>query len=89
MLEVIVLPLCVCAAYRNEHQTRTNTHVFFLQKVPTETESQSTMSEHKYKLTYFDLRGRAEVARLVLGAAGQTCEDVRIGWDQWPELKPS
>lgn len=47
-----------------------------------------TTSGHKYKLTYLDGRGRAEVARLIFAAAGQKYEDVRIGWDKWPELKP-
>ena len=47
------------------------------------------MSGHKYKLTYFNLRGRAELARLVFAAAGQKYEDIRIEKEQWPELKPS
>ncbi|XP_035824165.1 probable glutathione S-transferase 7 [Aplysia californica] len=43
----------------------------------------------KIKLTYFDIRGRAEVARLVLAAAKIPYEDIRIGFDQWPALKSS
>ncbi|KAK7093966.1 glutathione S-transferase-like [Littorina saxatilis] len=39
------------------------------------------------KLTYFDGRGRGEISRLLLTAAGQKFEDVRITFDQWPALK--
>jgi len=42
-----------------------------------------------YKLTYFDIRGRAEIARLIFAAAGVDYEDFRIARDKWPELKPS
>ncbi|KAL4226566.1 hypothetical protein ACF0H5_014551 [Mactra antiquata] len=41
-----------------------------------------------YKLTYFNGRGRGEVARLLLAAADKKYEDVRIEPGQWPELKP-
>ena len=36
------------------------------------------------KLTYFNLKGRAEFARLVLAQAGQEFEDVRIDQVTWP-----
>jgi len=42
----------------------------------------------KIKFTYFDGRGRGEVSRLVLAAAGQPFEDVRIAFEDWPALKP-
>ena len=49
----------------------------------------------KYKLTYFNLKGRGELSRLVLVAAGVEFEDIRIEYDynkrgseQWTELKP-
>jgi glutathione S-transferase len=42
-----------------------------------------------YKLTYFNGRGRAEIARLIFAAAGVKYEDVRLQGDQWPTLKPS
>lgn len=32
----------------------------------------------KYRLTYFDARGRAEVSRLLFAAAGKSYEDIRI-----------
>jgi len=41
-----------------------------------------------YKLTYFNVRARAEVIRLIFAAAGVEYEDVRITRDQWPALKP-
>lgn len=46
------------------------------------------MCDCKYKLTYFNGRGRAEIARLIFAAAGQKYNDNRIERDQWPgELK--
>ena len=38
-----------------------------------------------YKVVYFDGRGRAELTRLVFGAAGQNFEDVRV--KDWPNGK--
>merc|ERR1711936_980551 len=40
------------------------------------------------KMTYFDGRGRGEILRLILAKGGKKYEDVRITFDQWPELKP-
>jgi len=42
-----------------------------------------------YKLTYFNARGRAEIIRLVLTAAGVPFEDKRIEFSEMPALKPS
>ena len=41
----------------------------------------------KYKLVYFDGRGRAEVARMLFKLAGEEFEDKRITQDAWPEFK--
>lgn len=46
-----------------------------------------TMSQ--YKLTYFNGRGRAELARLLFAVAGVQYEDIRIEKDAWPQLKPT
>ncbi|XP_061179148.1 glutathione S-transferase 1-like [Saccostrea echinata] len=42
----------------------------------------------EYKLTYFDIRGRAEIARLVFAAADVSYIDDRIKREEWPALKP-
>ena len=38
-----------------------------------------------YKIVYFDGRGRAEVSRMILTAAGVEFEDVRV--KDWPSGK--
>ena len=43
----------------------------------------------KIKLTYFNAKGRAELARLVLAQAGAEYDDVRIEEEEWPSHKPS
>ena len=43
------------------------------------------MSE--YKLTYFNGRGRAEITRLILTAAGQKFTDERFEFTEWPSHK--
>ena len=47
------------------------------------------MSTPKYKLTYFNLKARAEPIRLALAAAGVQYEDVRIKFEDWPKIKGS
>lgn len=42
-----------------------------------------------YKLTYFNVRAKAEVARLLFSIAGVEYEDERIEFSSWPDLKPS
>jgi len=43
----------------------------------------------QYKLTYFNIRGRAEIIRLIFAVADEKYEDVRIEKDKWPALKSS
>jgi len=40
-----------------------------------------------YKLYYFNIRGRGEVARLIFAAAGQKYEDIRYEHEEWPSHK--
>ena len=42
-----------------------------------------------YKLYYFNMKARAELARLIFAQAGVPYEDVRIEFEKWPELKPT
>ena len=42
----------------------------------------------KIKLTYFNLRGRAEPARLILAYAGVDFDDCRVTSEEWQKLKP-
>ena len=41
----------------------------------------------KYKLTYFDGRGRGELSRMLFKAKGVDFEDVRISFQDWPSKK--
>ncbi|TMS34856.1 hypothetical protein L596_002364 [Steinernema carpocapsae] len=43
----------------------------------------------EYKLTYFNIRGLAEPARLLFALAGVDFEDNRIEHENWPPLKAS
>jgi len=47
------------------------------------------MSKTHYKLTYFDLTGRAEVSRQLFAEAGVEFEDNCIKDSEWSSLKPS
>ena len=40
-----------------------------------------------YKLTYYDMRGRAELIRMLLTLADQKFEDKRITREQWATMK--
>jgi hypothetical protein len=42
-----------------------------------------------YKLSYFDIRGLAECARMQFALADVKYEDNRIARDKWPEIKKS
>ena len=59
-----------------------------------DTPSRKKIEMAQIKLTYFNLRARAEPARLVLAYAGAKYEDVRLPapWDNpkpWADLKPN
>ena len=43
----------------------------------------------KYRLTYFPIKGRAELIRVVFHAARVPFVDRRISFDQWKEFKSS
>ncbi|XP_059155477.1 glutathione S-transferase 4-like [Physella acuta] len=47
------------------------------------------MADAKLRLIYFDFRGRAEIARLLLAAAGKEYDDVRYTMEEWPRIKPT
>jgi hypothetical protein len=42
-----------------------------------------------YKLSYFNIMGRAEVSRLLFAVADEVYEDDRFMYDEWPNcLRP-
>ncbi|RDD47888.1 S-crystallin SL11 [Trichoplax sp. H2] len=43
----------------------------------------------QYKLTYFDIRARAEVARYLFALAGVEYEDKRVTQEEWQKMKPN
>ena len=43
----------------------------------------------KYKLSYFDIYGRAEISRLMFAAAKVEYEDHRFTIEDWPSIKSS
>jgi len=56
---------------------------------PSESNKKQKSDGDTYKLTYFALRGRGEVARLIFAAAGVAYEDDRIEREKWPAFKPN
>ncbi|XP_012944480.1 glutathione S-transferase 1 [Aplysia californica] len=45
------------------------------------------MANANLKISYFNAKGRAELSRLVLAAAGKKYEDFRFKGDEWPQHK--
>ncbi|XP_012935065.1 probable glutathione S-transferase 7 [Aplysia californica] len=45
------------------------------------------MADSKLKFTYFNVKGRGELSRLVLAAAGKEYEDCRFAIGDWPKYK--
>ncbi|XP_045562530.1 hematopoietic prostaglandin D synthase isoform X4 [Salmo salar] len=45
------------------------------------------MTMQSYKLTYFNMRGRAELPRYIFAYAGIAFEDRRVEWNDWPSIK--
>lgn len=43
----------------------------------------------KFTVYYFNVKGRGEIVRLMLTAAGVDFEDHRVQGEEWPKLKPS
>ncbi len=41
------------------------------------------------KLTYFNVKGRAELPRMICAYGKLDFEDIRIEFKDWPKLKPS
>ena len=41
----------------------------------------------KPKVVYFDIQGRAQSFRYLLAHKGVDYEDIRVTFEQWPELK--
>ncbi|XP_072391078.1 glutathione S-transferase-like isoform X3 [Diabrotica undecimpunctata] len=44
---------------------------------------------HTYKLTYFDITGKAEPIRLLLSYGEIPFEDKRVEFGEWPKIKPT
>ena len=40
-----------------------------------------------YKLTYFGLRGKGELIRMIFATAGVEHTDTRVTFEEWPALK--
>ncbi|CAH1784059.1 unnamed protein product [Owenia fusiformis] len=45
--------------------------------------------QKKFKLTYFSVRARGELIRLLFHYAGKEFEDVRVEFAEWPALQPN
>jgi hypothetical protein len=43
--------------------------------------------KQKYKLTYFDFNGRAEITRLLFAAGNIEYEDCRVSFNEWSQVK--
>lgn len=47
------------------------------------------MAPPKYKLTYFDAKGIAEMIRFLLAYLEEDFEDIRLSKELWPNIKAS
>lgn len=55
----------------------------------TTTISNGPASSNKYKIVYFaGVRGRAEISRLILHAAGVPYDEMLISREEWQQMKP-
>ncbi|CAH1796833.1 unnamed protein product, partial [Owenia fusiformis] len=59
------------------------------QQQASESVTTEDIPEGPYKLTYFNLRGRAELTRMIFASKGIEYEDIRVEFKDWPEVKPT
>jgi glutathione S-transferase len=50
--------------------------------------SKKMSNNNTFKLYYYNMRGRAEVTRLILAIANRSYNDIRFNYSQWSEYKP-
>lgn len=87
----VIFPLhCTSVSVKNKHTE------WFCEKGVELTLSKAALSPlpagpsmPQYKLTYFNLRGRAEISRYLFAYSGKKYEDHRIEAADWPKIKPS
>jgi hypothetical protein len=65
----------------------TNTRISFYRKNPIFQQQQQQQKMSEFKLSYFDFRGRGEIARFLFVYGGIPFQDHRIKFEEWPPLK--